>query len=145
MLYRLSLLTSNTTSATNNGATWSYMADAANTPRIRSITLNQAAATDSDFGLGISGTAGTQSGAVAPLAIQSGAAAAVGTCATTWSVAPAAAANYFERITFPATKGATRIIDFPGDGLTLAAGEELVLFCLETTCSALNVTIEVEE
>lgn len=144
MIYKLARTTTNTSSSTNNGAAWSLLAAATNTPRILSIKLNLVSATASSFALAVAGTPGTQSSALAPISFQSSAA-AVSRITVAWSAAPSAVpTSVLDIISFPATVGATHFIDFPQGGFALAANQELVLYNLATN-STVNVTVEVDE
>jgi len=147
MIYKASVVTTNTSSSTSNGAAWSLIAGASKTARILSVKLNLVSATSSSFALALSGTPGTQTGAVAPISFQTGdtADAALARLAGAWSAAPSVVpGTVLDRIIFPATVGATHFIDFPQGGFSLPSGKELVLYNLATN-STINVTVEIDE
>lgn len=140
-IYSLSL---NTTVTTTGAAAMDLRASSANSPRIMEVGLNLLTATASTYGLGRSGNTPTQTSPVLVQAENSADPAGVSGCAVAWSVAPTVPAQFFRRVSLPATAGAGVIWTFPR-GLSVAASGTMLLWNLATNSASTNVWWVVDE
>ena len=132
------------TRKTAGAAAMDLRAAASNSPRIMEIGLNLGAATASTYGLGRSGNTPTQTSPVLVQAENPADPAGLTGCAVSWSVAPTLPAQFFRRISLPATIGAGVIWTFPR-GLILAAAGTLLLWNLATNSASTNAWVVVDE
>jgi hypothetical protein len=118
MIYSLS---QRTTSGTNATAAWEVIAAATNKPKIMELGLSNNAATASVFGLGHPQAIGiTPTSPQTFLSEEDGnGATGLTTAAVAWNTGPTVPANFFRRVSLPATIGAGVIWTFPR-GLQLA-------------------------
>jgi hypothetical protein len=140
-IYSLSL---NTTVTTTGAAAMDLRASAANSPRIMEVGLNLLTATASTYGLGRSGNTPTQTSPVLVQAENPADPAGLTGCAVAWSVAPTVPAQFFRRVSLPATAGAGVIWTFPR-GLILAAAGTMLLWNLATNSASTNAWVVVDE
>ena len=134
-IYSLSL---NTTVTTTGAAAMDLKAAATNTPTLMEIGLNLLTATLSTYALGRAGNTPTQTSPVLLQAEDPGAPAALSGCAVAWSVAPTVPAQFFRRMSLPATAGAGVIWTFPR-GLKLAVSASMLIWNLTTNSASTNV------
>ena len=138
-IYSLSL---NTTVTTTGAAAMDLRASSANSPRIMEVGLNLLTATASTYGLGRSGNTPTQTSPVLVQAENSADPAGVSGCAVAWSVAPTVPAQFFRRVSLPATAGAGVIWTFPR-GLLIPVSSSLVVWNITAgQLSDVNVVID---
>lgn len=124
-IYSLSQRTSNVTIA---NACWEIRTTATDRPRIMELGITINAATASVFGLGRPAAIGiTPTTPVTLLAEDPGDPAATVVCALAWATGPTVPANFFRRISLPATVGAGVIWTFPR-GLVIPISSSLVLW-----------------
>lgn len=112
--------------------------------RIKEITITLAAATVSEFGIGIAAAKGITPTTPKTLIAEDGSA---GTSklstAVAWATAPTVPAGYFRRTQLAAAVGSTVTYTFP-DGLILASGNSLVVWNITATGVA-DITIVSQE
>jgi hypothetical protein len=113
-------------------------------PRIMEVGISLGAATSSTYGLGRSGNVPTQTSPVLLQAENYGDPAFVSGCAVAWSVAPTAPAQFFRRLSVPATIGAGIIWTFPR-GLILAVSSSILIWNLATNSASLNAWFVADE
>lgn len=140
-IYSLSQRTSNVTIA---NACWEIRTTATDRPRIMEIGITINAATASVFGLGRPAAIGvTPTTPVTFLAEDPGDAAATVTAALAWATGPTVPANFFRRISLPATVGAGVIWTFP-KGLLIPVSSSLILWNI-TANSVADVYAVIDE
>lgn len=140
-IYSLSL---NTNVTTTGAAAQDIRASAANSPRIMELGINLLTATASTYGFGRSSNTPTQTSPVLVQAETPGDPAGLTGCAVAWSVAPTVPAQFFRRVSLPATAGAGVIWTFPR-GLVLAASATLLIWNLATNSASMNTWLVVDE
>lgn len=129
-LYSLSQRTTATAAAS---ASWEVRSTAANKPRLMEIGISQNAATAGVYGLGRPGAIGiTPTSPQTFLDEQDGNGPAGNTtCAVAWGTGPTVPANFFRRISCPATIGAGAILSFP-KGLGIPVSGSVVWWIIAT-------------
>jgi len=128
-IYSVANRTSGVTSAT---ATQEIRTAAADRAAIMEIGLTINAATASVFGLGTPAAIGvTPTAPVTVLAEDTGSPAGTVTTALAWATGPTVPANFFRRVSLPATIGAGIIWTFPR-GLMIAISSSKVLWNIVT-------------
>lgn len=140
-IYSLSL---NTTVTTTGAAAMDLKAASTNTPNIMEIGVNLLTATASTYGLGRAGNTPTQTAPVLVQAEDPGKPAGLSGCAVAWSVAPTVPAQFFRRVSLPATAGAGVIWTFPR-GLVVAISASMLLWNLATNSASTNAWWVVDE
>lgn len=140
-IYSLSL---NTTVTTTAAAAADIKASSSNAPRIMEIGINLTTATASTYGIGRAGNTPTQTGPVNLLQENPNDPNSQTTAAVAWSVAPTVPANFFRRVSLPATAGAGIIWTFPR-GLLLAAGAAMEVWNLAVNSASMNFWHVVDE
>jgi len=140
-IYSLSL---NTTVTTTGAAAMDLKAGASIAPGIKEIGINLLTATASTYGLGRSGNVPTQTAAVLLQAEDPAAGACASGCAVAWSVAPTVPAQFFRRVSLPATAGAGVIWTFPRS-LKVAISTSMLIWNLATNSASTNVWWVAEE
>jgi len=140
-IYSLSL---NTTVTTTGAAAMDLKAAATNTPNIMEVGVSLLTATASTYGLGRAGNTPTQTSPVLVQAEDPGKPAGLSGCAVAWSVAPTVPAQFFRRVSLPATAGAGVIWTFPR-GLVVAVSASMLLWNLATNSASTNAWWVVDE
>lgn len=137
-------LSLNSTVTTTGAAAWDIKSGSVIRPAIMELSINLAAATASTYGLGRSGNVPTQTSPVLLQAEDPADGAFVSGCAVAWSVAPTVPAQFFRRVTFPATSGSGIIWTFPR-GLILAVSSSLLVWNLATNANSVNIHVVADE
>lgn len=140
-IYSLSL---NTTVTTSGAAAMDAKSASTNTPRIMEVAINLLTATASTYGLGRAGNTPTQTSPVLVQAENPGDPAGLTGMAVAWSVAPTIPAQFFRRISLPATAGSGVIWTFPR-GLVLAVSASMLIWNLATNSASMNAWWVVDE
>lgn len=133
-IYSLSL---NTTVTTTGAAAMDAKSTSANSPRIMEVGINLLTATASTYALGRSGNVPTQTSPILLQAENPNDPAAQTGCAVAWSVAPTVPAQFFRRMSLPATAGTGVIWTFPR-GLILAITSSMLIWNLATNSASMN-------
>jgi len=139
-IYALSQRTTNTTSA---AACWELRTTSTDRARIMEIGITNNAATTSTVGLGRPAAIGTTPVNVAFLAEDPGDPASTLNGSLSWGTGPTVPANFFRRVSLPATIGAGVVWTFPR-GLVVGITNSIVLWNLTVT-SAMDVWCVVDE
>jgi hypothetical protein len=140
-IYSLGL---NSTVTTIASSAMDILAASTNAPRIVEIGVSLGAATASTYGLGRAGNTPVQTSGVALLAENPNDGAANTKAAVAWGTAPTVPANFFRRISLPATIGAGVIWTFPR-GLILAASAAMEFWNIAANSASVNVNWVVDE
>jgi len=122
-----------TTSGTAATAAWEVRSTSSNKPKVMEVGISINAATASVFGLGRPAAIGiTPTSPVTFLDESDGnGAAGLTTCAVAWGTGPTVPANFFRRVSTPATVGAGIIWTFPR-GLGLPVSGSIVVWNIGT-------------
>jgi hypothetical protein len=137
-------LANRTTSTTSAAACLEIRTTATDRPRLMELGITISAATASVFGLGRPAAIGTTpTTPVTVLAEDTGDPAGTITTALAWATAPTVPANFFRRVSLPATVGAGIIWTFPR-GLVIAVSSSVVVWNI-TTNSLADIWIVVDE
>ena len=134
----------NSTVTTTGAAAWDVKAGATIRPAVLELSVNLGAGTASTYGVGRSGNVPTQTSPVLIQQEDPGDGAFVTGCAVAWSVAPTVPAQFFRRVSLPATIGAGIIWTFPR-GLILAVTASLLVWNLATNAASVNIHVVVDE
>lgn len=136
----------NTTIVTSAAASFTFLAAAANSPRLMEYGINLGAATASTYGIGRAGNDGTftQTGGVAVLAENPGDPTGQTLSAVAWGTAPTVPANFFRRVYLPATIGAGIIWTFPR-GLIMIAGRGVTNWNIAASSANTHIWFIVDE
>jgi hypothetical protein len=140
-IYSLGL---NTTVTTTAASAMDLLAASTNSPKLMELGINLGAATVSTYGIGRAGNTPVQTSGVAVLAENPADPTGLSKLAVAWGTAPTVPANFFRRISLPATIGAGVIFTFPR-GLTLAASAAMELWNLATNSANTNAHWVVDE
>jgi hypothetical protein len=133
----------NTTVTTTAAAAMDLLAASTANPRIYEVSANLGAATASTYGLGRAGNTPVQTSGVLLLS-ETTLDTATTKAAVAWGTAPTVPANFFRRISLPATIGAGVFWTFPR-GLILAASAAMEFWNLATNSANTNVHWVIEE
>ena len=134
----------NSTVTTTAASAMDILASSTNSPRIMQIDVSLGAATSSTYGIGRAGNTPVQTGGVALLQENPNDPTANTKAAVAWGTAPTVPANFFRRITLPATTGSGVIWTFPR-GLLLAASAAMEFWNLATNSANVNVDWVIDE
>ncbi len=138
-------LSQRTTATAAASASWEIRSTAANKPKVMEVGLSQNAATAGVYGLGRPAAIGvTPTSPQTFLDEQDGnAPSANTTCAVAWTTGPTVPANFFRRVSCPATIGAGIIWTFPR-GLGIPINGSIVIWIIATApvCDAWAVVDE---
>ena len=140
-IYSLGL---NSTVTTIAASAMDILAASTNSPKIMELGLNLGAATVSTYGLGRAGNTPVQTSGVAVLQENPADPAGLSKLAVAWGTAPTVPANFFRRISLPATVGSGVIWTFPR-GLTIAASAAMELWNIATNSASVNAHWVVDE
>ncbi len=140
-IYSLAL---NSTVTTIAASAMDILAVSTNSPRIMEIGASLGAATASTYGIGRAANTPVQTSGVALLQENPNDPTGNTKAAVAWSTAPTVPANFFRRITLPATIGAGVIWTFPR-GLMLAASAAMEFWNIATNSASVNVHWVVDE
>ena len=141
-LYSLSQRTTATAAAS---AAWEVRSPATNKPKIMEIGLSQNAATAGAYGVGRPGAIGTTPTSPQTVLDESDGNGAAGltTAAVAWGVGPLVPANFFRRVSCPATVGAGAILTFPrGLGVPTSGSVVIWIIALAPVCDVWAVCDE---
>ncbi len=126
-------------------ATWEIISASTNKPKIMELGFSQVTAVAGSYGLGRPAATG-----VTPTSPQTfideadgGGPNALTTAAVAWGTSPTVPANFFRRITCPATIGAGAIFTFPR-GWTLPISKSVVLW-INATAPVLDAYAVIDE
>lgn len=133
----------NSTVTTTAASAMDILAASTNAPRIMEVGVSLGAATASTYGLGRAGNTPVQTSGVALLG-ENPNDTGVTKAAVAWGTPPTVPANFFRRISLPATVGAGVIWTFPR-GLILAAAAAMEFWNLATNSANVNVYWVVDE
>lgn len=137
-------LSQNTTVATTGAAAMDAKTGATFRSAIMEVSIQLVTATASTYGLGRAGNTPTQTSPVLVLAEDPNDGTGVTGVAVAWSVAPTIPANFFRRVSLPATQGSGVIWVFPR-GLILAPSSSMVIWNLATNSASANAHLVVDE
>lgn len=129
-VYSASQRTSATAAA---NASWEVRSTSTNKPKVMEIGISQNAATAGVYGIGRPAAIGvTPTSPVTFLDEQDGnGPAGLTTCAVAWGTGPTVPANFFRRLSCPATIGAGAIFTFPR-GLGIPISGSIVIWIIAT-------------
>jgi hypothetical protein len=133
----------NSTVTTTAASAMDLLAASTCNPRIMEIGISLGAATASTYGLGRAGNTPVQTSGVALLS-ETTIDTATTKAAVAWGTAPTVPANFFRRISLPATVGAGVIWTFPR-GLVVAASAAMEFWNLATNSASVNVHWVIDE
>ena len=137
-------LSQNTTVTTTGAAAADLRASSSNSPRVMECGINLGVATASTYGLGRAGNTPTQTSPTLVQAENPNDPTGQSGSAVAWSVAPTVPAQFFRRVTLPATIGAGIIWTFPR-GLLIATSGTLLIWNLATNANTMNYWFVVDE
>lgn len=142
-IYSISQRTTVTTSA---AAAWELRSTSANKPKVMEIGISLGAATASIYGIGRPAAIGVTPTSPLTALDESDGNGATGltTCAVAWGTGPTVPANFFRRVSLPATIGAGVILTFPR-GLGLPVSGSIVLWNITTNSAVTDVWAVVDE
>jgi hypothetical protein len=140
-IYSLAL---NSTITTIASSAMDLLAASTNSPKIMELGINLGAATVSSYGIGRAGNTPVQTGGVAVLIEGLDTNTGLSKLAVAWGTAPTVPANFFRRISLPATIGAGVIWTFPR-GLTVAASAAMELWNIAANSASVNANWVVDE
>src|SRR5262245_16217943 len=123
-----------TTATASAAASWEVRSSSANRPKVMEIGVSQNAATAGVYGVGRPAAIGVTPTTPVTWLDESdgGAGTAVTQSALAWGTGPTVLANFFRRLSCPATIGAGAIFSFPR-GLGLPVSNSIVLWNIATT------------
>ena len=122
-----------TTATTAASASWEVRSTSSNKPKLMELGISQSAATAGVYGIGRPAAIGvTPTSPVTFLDEQDGnGPTGLTTCAVAWGTGPTVPANFFRRLSCPATIGAGAIFTFPR-GLGLPVSGSIVVWIIAT-------------
>lgn len=122
-----------TSSGTAATASWEVRSTSSNKPKLMELGISQNAATAGVYGIGRPAAIGvTPTSPVTFLDEQDGnGPTGLTTCAVAWGTGPTVPANFFRRLSCPATIGAGAIFTFPR-GLGLPVSGSIVIWVIAT-------------
>lgn len=135
-----------TTVTTIAAAAWEVRSTSANKPKMMEMGISLGAATASIYGIGRPQAIGiTPTSPLTALDESDGnGPAGLTTCAVAWGTGPTVPANFFRRVSLPATIGAGVILTFPR-GLGLPVSGSIVLWNITANSAVTDVWAVVDE
>jgi len=138
-------LSLNTTVTTTAAAAWDVKAGATIRAKVMELGINLGAATTSTYGIGRSANTPVQTSPVLLQQEDPNDGAFVTGCAVAWGTAPTVPAQFFRRVSLPATIGAGIIWTFPRGLVLVTGGSSLVCWNLATNSASTNVHVVADE
>jgi hypothetical protein len=142
-IYSISQRSTVTTTA---AAAWELRSTSANKPKVMELGISLGAATASVYGIGRPAAIGvTPTSPVTALDESDGnGPTGLTTCAVAWGTGPTVPANFFRRVSLPATIGAGVILTFPR-GLGLPVSGSIVMWNITTNSAVVDFWACVDE